>query len=239
MWSDNGGNYWPIWSACAVFVTQQVGCSRKKCSWLAHSLSLESRKTFPSTWSLLASPITTSCASAVPPAVTGSGVSTSRQQVCVADLPALKQYLSTWYYRMRATTKLTPANLFQLISSAFPFRSAAQVWFEGACTSIEETAAQPDEADTLLICTFAYSVNCKLLFAHYNNYLQGLITSQVAKSSSSMTCNSRRQVRALQLLPWWNLRSGKRSRGDDDQAVQNLVAAAHTSVDQHDGERWS
>ena len=99
MWSDYGGNYWPIWSACAVFVTQQVGCSRKKCSWLAHSLSLESRKTFPSTWSLLASPITTSCASAVPPAVTGSGVSTSRQQVCVADLPALKHYLSTWYYR--------------------------------------------------------------------------------------------------------------------------------------------
>jgi len=50
-------------------------------------------------------------------------------------------------------TKLKFANLFQLISSAFPFRSAAQVCFGDVCTSIEEAAAQSDEADALLICT--------------------------------------------------------------------------------------
>jgi len=72
------------------------------------------------------------------------------------DLPAFKHYLSTCYHRKRATTKLTPANFFQLISSAFPFRSAAQVWLEDACTSIEEAAAQPDKADALLICSFAH-----------------------------------------------------------------------------------
>ena len=69
------------------------------------------------------------------------------------DLPALKHYLSTWYYRMKATTKLTPANLFKLISCASPFRSAAQDWFEVALTSIEEVIEQSDEADALLICT--------------------------------------------------------------------------------------
>jgi hypothetical protein len=45
-------------------------------------------------------------------------------------LPAFKHYFSIWYHRMRATIKLTPASLFQLISTAFSFCSAAQVWLE-------------------------------------------------------------------------------------------------------------
>ena len=57
------------------------------------------------------------------------------------------QYLQKmeWYERYHF------ASLQELEFKCYTLNSA--IWFEDACTSIEEAAAQSDEADTLLICT--------------------------------------------------------------------------------------
>jgi hypothetical protein len=94
------------------------------------------------------------------------------------DLPAFKYYLSTWYHSTRATTKLTPAILYQRISSSAAHFHSVQLHKFNLKTFAQALKRQLHSLTRQTHCSFA----------HWKHYMQSLITSQVTKSSSSVTC---------------------------------------------------